>query len=311
MSTIFSRRTFLRQAGRVSLAGIGGSLVNSSLRGWLPSGISDLSSTINKASGYAESIQKGATAVQKAAEEFTPEQEYYIGRTVGAVVLGKYRVHDNQAATRYLNIVSQTLAQASDLPETFNGYHLLILDAEEINAFATPSGLIFVTRGMLRCCENEGELAAILAHEVGHVQHKHGMQSIEKGRVTEALTVIGLEATKTFAQSDIASLTRSFEGSINDITTTMISSGYSRSFEAEADLAAVTILRRVGYDPAHLVRMLARMDSRLKPGGIDFAKTHPSPKSRIEELRKAIAAGSQPVLTVAQNKRYIAAMRDV
>jgi predicted Zn-dependent protease len=311
MSTLFTRRTFLRQAGRVSLAGIGGSLVNSSLRGWLPSGIPDLSSTIDKVSGYAESIQKGATAVQKAAEEFTPEQEYYIGRTVGAVVLDKYRVHDNQAATRYLNIVGQTLAQASDLPETFNGYHLLILDAEEINAFATPSGLIFVTRGMLRCCENEGELAAILAHEVGHVQHKHGMQSIEKGRVTEALTVIGLEATKTFAQSDIASLTRSFEGSINDITTTMISSGYSRSFEAEADLAAVTILRRVGYDPAHLVRMLAQMDSRLKPGGIDFAKTHPSPKSRIEGLQKDITAGSQPVLTPAQNKRYSAAMRDV
>lgn len=311
MSTLFTRRTFLRQAGRVSVAGIGGSLVNSSLRGWLPSGIPDLSSTIDKVSGYAESIQKGATAVQKAAEEFTPEQEYYIGRTVGAVVLGKYRVHDNQAVTRYLNIVGQTLAQASDLPETFNGYHLLILDAEEINAFATPSGLIFVTRGMLRCCENEGELAAILAHEVGHVQHKHGMQSIEKGRVTEALTVIGLEATKTFAQSDIASLTRSFEGSINDITTTMISSGYSRSFEAEADLAAVTILRRVGYDPAHLVRMLARMDSRLKPGGIDFAKTHPSPKSRIEGLEKGVAAGPQPVLTPAQNKRYSAAMRDV
>ena len=311
MSRTYTRRTFLHQAGRVSLAGIGGSLLSASLGGCLPSGVSNLASTMNQVSGYAGSIQKSATAIQRAAEEFTPEQEYYIGRTVGAVVLSKYKVHNNQAATRYVNVVGQTLARASDLPETFNGYHLLILDAEEINAFATPSGLIFVTRGMLRCCENEGELAAILAHEVGHVQHKHGIQSIEKGRVTEALTVIGLEATKTFAQSDIASLAQTFEGSISDITTTMISSGYSRSFETQADQVAVTILRRVGYDPAHLVRMLAQMDSRLKPGGLDFAKTHPSPKSRIEGLQKGIPAGSQPVLTPAQNKRYSAAMRDV
>ena len=310
MSKTFTRRTFLHHAGSISLAGLSGSLVSSSLQGCLPS---SLSSTISRLPAYADSIQKSATAVQKATEEFTPEQEYYIGRSVGAVVLSKYRVYSNNAATRYLNLVGQTLAQASDLPETFNGYHLLILDSVEINAFATPSGLIFVTRGMLRCCRNEGELAAILAHEVGHVQHKHGMQAIEKGRVTEALTIIGLEATKTFAQSDIANLTRSFEGSINDITTTMISSGYSRSFEAEADQAAVTILRRVGYDPSDLVMMLEQMDARLKPGGFDFAKTHPAPKSRIQGLSKIVSPGPPPpqAQVKARSKRYNAAMRDV
>jgi predicted Zn-dependent protease len=311
MSKPFTRRTFLHHAGRVSLAGLTGSLVSSSLQGCLPSGVSSLSSALSNVSGYAESVQKSATAIQKTSEKFTPEQEYYIGRTVGAVVLSKYKVYNNQTATHYLNIVGQTLARASDLPETFNGYHLLILDSEEINAFATPSGLIFVTRGILRCCRREGELAAILAHEVGHVQHKHGLQAIEKGRVTEALTIIGLEATKTFAQSDIASLTRNFEGSISDITTTMISSGYSRSFEAEADQAAVTILRRVGYDPGNLVKMLEQMDTRLKPGGIDFAKTHPSPKSRIQGLAKVVSVGSLPAQDKARSKRYSAAMRDV
>ncbi|MHB8809636.1 MAG: M48 family metalloprotease [Desulfobulbaceae bacterium] len=309
MST-YTRRTFLYQAGRLSLAGLGGSLAISSLQGCVPSNVSGLSSTLGQVGGYADSIQKSAAAVQKASEDFTPEQEYYIGRTVGAVVISKYRVYDNNVATRYVNLVGQALAQASDLPETFNGYHLLILDSDEINAFATPSGLIFVTRGMLRCCRNEGELAAILAHEVGHVQQRHGMQSIEKGRMTEALTVIGLEATKTFAQSDVASLTRTFEGSISDITTTMISGGYSRSFETEADQAAVTILQRVGYAPANLIKMLEIMDSRLKPGGIDFAKTHPSPKSRIEELARSVSA-TEPVQSEAQRQRYSTAMRNV
>jgi predicted Zn-dependent protease len=308
MSKRYSRRTFLYQAGRLSLAGLGGSLAISSLNGCVPSNVS---STLSSVSGYADSIQKSAAAIQRASEDFTPEQEYYIGRTVGAVVVNKYRVYDNKAATRYVNLVGQSLAQASDLPETFNGYHLLILDAEDINAFATPSGLIFVTRGMLRCCRNEGELAAILAHEVGHVQHRHGMQSIEKGRATEALTVIGLEATKTFGPGELASLASTFEGSINDITTTMINNGYSRSFEGEADQAAVTILQRVGYSPVNLIRMLEIMDTRLKPGGIDFARTHPSPKSRIEQLAKTVPSATEPVPTKAQQQRYSAAMRDV
>jgi len=203
------------------------------------------------------------------------------------------------------------MAQASDLPETFNGYHLLILDSDDINAFATPSGLIFVSRGILRCCRNEGELAAILAHEIGHVQHKHGIQSIEKGRITEAVAVIGIEATKTFADSDVASLTETFEGSINDITTTMINNGYSRSFEDEADSSAVTIMQRVGYKPDSLITMLETMDKRLAPGGIDFAKTHPSPKSRIEELEEIITKRSQPTFTEKQDNRFKTAMQGI
>ena len=73
----------------------------------------------------------------------------------------------------------------------------------------------------------------------------------------------------------------------------------------------MTILRRVGYDPGNLVKMLEQMDTRLKPGGIDFAKTHPSPESRIQELAKIVPAGPQPVQAKAQNNRYSAAMRDV
>ena len=67
----------------------------------------------------AESIRKSAKAVSRSAEEFTPEQEYYIGRTVGAVVLGKYPAYDQSAANEYVNVIGQTLAQASDLPAIF------------------------------------------------------------------------------------------------------------------------------------------------------------------------------------------------
>ncbi|HAO23087.1 MAG TPA: peptidase M48, partial [Desulfobacteraceae bacterium] len=84
----------------------------------------------------ADSISKTSGAIAKSAEDITPEQEYYIGRTIGAVIIGKYPPYQNQKVNRYLNLLGQTLAQASDRPETFGGYHFLVLDSDEINAFA-------------------------------------------------------------------------------------------------------------------------------------------------------------------------------
>lgn len=243
----------------------------------------------------AESIQKSATAVARSFQDFTPEHEYYIGRTVGAVIVNKYTPHHNPAANRYINLLGQTLALASDLPETFGGYHFLILDSDEINAFAASGGFIFITRGLLRCCRDEDAVAAVLAHEIGHVQSKHGLQAIKKSRVTAALTTLAVEGTKTFSGQDLATLVSTFEGSITDITTTLINNGYSREFEQQADQAAVKILQRVGYDPNGLVEMLKMMQDRLRPGGLDFAKTHPSPVSRMADIRKLIG----PYRTVA------------
>jgi len=80
-------------------------------------------------------------------------------------------------------------------------------------------------------------------------------------------------------------LTKTFGGAISDITNTMINNGYSRSYEYQADAAAVTLLKRIGYNPSALIDMLNVMDKQMKSGGTDFAKTHPSPQNRIAELR--------------------------
>jgi predicted Zn-dependent protease len=255
-------------------------------------------------SSQADSIQKTARAVSRSAEEFTPEQEYYIGRSVGAVVLTKYPAFEDGKVNQYLNIIGQTLAQASDMPGIFGGYHFLVLNSNEINAFATPSGLVFVTRGLLRCCRNEDALAAVLAHEIGHIELRHGMQAIKKARITEALTTIAAEGAKTFGSKEVAALTETFGGTITDITNTMIEKGYSRSSEYEADLKAVALLRRVGYDPNGLVEMLTAMKKNLKAGGLDFAKTHPSPENRIEEIQKDGIQYATVKIPTARQQRF-------
>ncbi len=288
-----NRRAFLTAAGKFAFYGLGAvPMLSTVLSGCktmeamtdVGTGIGVATGLIN--SGQASSIRKSAKAVAKSFEDITPEQEYYIGRTVGAVILGKYPPYNNAAANEYVNVLGQTLARSSDLPETYGGYHFLIQDSDEINAFAAPGGLIFVTRGILRCCPNEDAAAAVLAHEIGHVQNKHGIQAIKKSRVTSALTIIGLESAKQFGPGELAELTRTFEDSIADISATLINNGYSRTFEKEADQAAVTTLKRVGYDANGLVEMLRTMDKNLKPGNPDFASTHPSPEDRIESILK-------------------------
>ena len=255
-----------------------------------------------------KAIAKGTQVVTKSFQDITPEQEYYIGRTVGAMILQKYEPYNNPMADRYINVMGQMLAQASDLPETYGGYHFLIQDSDEINAFAAPGGFIFLTRGMLRCCPHEDAVAAVLAHEIGHVQYKHGLRSIKQSRVTSALTSLAIMGAKAYGDENLAVLTETFEESISDITHKLIVNGYSRSFEKQADHAAISILHRTGYNPYGLTAMLNQMKTRLKPGCQDFAKTHPSPDSRIAEIQKHIGKYSAVKSPQVRQARFKAAL---
>ena len=299
MKTI-SRRKFLGFSGQLAFWGLGLAPVVSGF-------VQGCRVQVGGVNIDTDSVVKSYQAVSKSFEDITPQQEYYIGRTVGARILKKYKPYDDPAANRYVNTLGQTLAQASDLPETYGGYHFLIQDSDEINAFAAPGGFIFVTRGILRCCQHEDAVAAVLAHEIGHVQSHHGLQAIKKARVTDALTTLAIEGTKTFADEELASLTQTFEDSISDITSTLIVNGYSRAFEYQADSAAVNILYRTGYNPSGLVDMLNVMDQRLKPEGLDFAKTHPAPTKRISEVESYLSysAVQSPVVRQARFKRAL------
>jgi len=314
-----SRREFLSQAGWWTLVGLGGAPAFSMLVSSCATTMtvtSKISTTIGVKTGAidetkADAIQQNVAEAAKSFKDFTPEQEYYIGRAVAATILSQYSPYLEPDPNLYLNLLAQTLAQFSELPETFNGYHVLTLDSDEINAFSAPGGLIFVSRGMIRCCEHEDALAAVLAHEIGHVQYKHGLQAIRKSRITLAITTLAIKGVKGLGSEKLARLTETFEGSILDITSTLINSGYSRGFEKQADKAALDILDRTGYNPRGLVDMLNVMKKKLKPGGLDFAKTHPSPYWRIATLREYMAGYPKVEKKKARQDRFLKALEGV
>ena len=230
-------------------------------------------------------------AMRKGFADLTPQEEYFIGRAVAARILGAYRPADNPAATRYLNALGLTLAQASSGPEVFGGWHFLLLDSDEVNAFAAPGGFIFVTRGLYRSCRTEEQLAAVVAHEVGHVTLRHGLAAIKTSRLTEAFAIIGTEAVKEFTGADLARVTEAFAGTIDDIIDRMVSLGYSRSQEYAADAEGGRISYHAGYNPEGLAEFLRTLrEKAAKAEKKGFFSTHPPAADRLVKVEALLAA---------------------
>jgi len=246
----------------------------------------------------AESVQKTSDAFEKTFEDITPRQEYYIGRAVAAQILRQYEVYDDDAANRYINRLGQALAATAPYPIPYDGYHFLILDSDEVNAFAAPSGFILVSRGLLELCDNEDAVAGVLAHEIVHAGEKHGLKAIKQSRLGNALSVLAEESAKQLTNDQLAEVTEAFAGSVTDVTNTLVQNGYSRGLERDADQGAVELLKTVDYRTGGYVGMLEALEARQASadGESGFFKTHPDPAERLSDVEEAIGAyqGREP-----------------
>jgi len=253
-----------------------------------------------------KTIVQTSQAVRSTFSDITEEEEYYIGRAVAALVLSQYPAYDNEALTRYLNTVGQAVVYFSDRPETYAGYHFLVLDTDEVNAMSAPGGFIFVSKGLLNRCKNEEMLAAVLAHEVGHVSARHGLQSIKKSRLVDAFRIMGKEAARRYGPEELSQLTEVFEGALGDVVETLVVRGYDRKYEYEADELALKSAAAIGYAPQGLLDFLQTMvgDSSTASGKGWF-KTHPAAADRIEKAKaKTAGMGKLPLEDPVRTKRF-------
>lgn len=226
-------------------------------------------------------------ATEKAARPISDEEEYYIGRAVAARMFLYYTLYENHELTNYINSIGKVIALHSEKPFTFGGYHFALLNSNEINAFACPGGIVFLTKGMLKLAKSEDELAAIIAHEIAHVNHRDGINSIKQARWTEALTIIGTTAAKQYGDEDLLKLVNIFENSIDDILKTLIVNGYSKTREYAADEKALQYLAKAGYNPYAVLNVLERLRQSTKSEG-GILNTHPDTTDRINNLKDKI-----------------------
>jgi predicted Zn-dependent protease len=238
-----------------------------------------------------EKLDRLALQTERAARPMTDQEEYYLGRAVAATILGQYRLYQNDRLTRYLNEIGQSLALASDRPFTFGGYRFAVLDTNELNALSCPGGTVLLTRGMLLKAQNEEELSAIMAHEIGHVSNRDGSKAIQQARWMEVITLLGTEAAKKVSGAEMTKLVSLFEGSVQDVVKTLMVNGYSREQEGNADQIALVIMQRLGYDPNGLVDFLGRLSKEQSEGRKQgLLTTHPGMSERASQARSLIVS---------------------
>jgi len=257
----------------------------------------------------ANAISKSSRAVGSAAEEITPEQEYYIGRAVAANILSSYRLwNGNAALTAYLNRICAAITINSPRPDVYNGYHVAILDSAEINAFATSGGHIFVTRGLINAAKSEDALAGVIAHEVAHIQLQHSIKAIKNSRVTQALLITGTSAAGAASGMNVNQLTDVFNESVGEIVTTLINNGYSRDQEYQADNTAMSLMAAAKYNPSGLIDMLKQLGG-VQNSSSGFGKTHPTPAQRVTNAEKSVKNYKVADTSSSRRLRFTAATR--
>ena len=270
---------------------------------------------------YVANQDAARIAIQAIAADTLPEDdEYFVGRVAAAQILSSYPVYRDEAATSYINLLGQTLAIGSDRPVLYAGYRFLILDTDEINGLATPGGHIFVTRGLLRLAQSEDEVAAILAHEISHVVNRHGAKAIMETRGRNlALRVEALNyrlASVGMQQSALAAAVKVVEERSLKVANSLLGDGYSVDSEIEADLGAIQILLRLGYDPYALVRVLDRyraLERQVRGTRTGYYQTHPNPVRRIREINRRLRGygGMTTVDRAVLDRRYRAALANI
>jgi predicted Zn-dependent protease len=216
-----------------------------------------------------------------ATEDIPPEQEYYIGRAVAANILKTYSIwRGSPALTAYVNRICNAIVINSPKPDIYNGYHVAILDSNEINAFATSGGHIFLTRGLVSVAKTEDALAGVIAHEIAHIQLQHSIKAIKTNRLGQALVVTGTSVAGAVSGYDVKEMTSIFNESVGDIFGTLVNNGYSQVQEYDADAKAMSLLAEAGYNPSGLIDMLKELEKTQKGASGGFYKTHPAPDKR-------------------------------
>jgi TonB family protein len=162
---------------------------------------------------------------------------------------------------------------------------IVFLSMGTANAFALPGGTIVVADELIDLAENDDEIAAVLAHELGHIENRHGLQSVLRN--STALVVV------SSVTGDLSTLS-TFSATLPFL---LLQYGYAREFETEADQYAIGLLKDAHIDSSNLANILDALEKARPEKGPDFSylSTHPSTSDRIKAL-----GGTQPR---AQNKK--------
>lgn len=222
----------------------------------------------------------GATSFTSACG-VSPQKEAEIGAQYSAQVNRELPILNDATANRYLNTIGQRLAR--NVNRKFN-YRFYIVNTSTVNAFALPGGYVYINRGIIERADNASELAGVLAHEIAHVELRHGAEQME--RMQAANVGVGL----------LYALTGRQPGGVERTGVNAVGSLYfakhGREAEAEADATAINLMIAAGYHPRGLPTFFEELiaERKRRPSSLEqWFSTHPLTEERVAATQSLIA----------------------
>jgi predicted Zn-dependent protease len=251
-------------------------------------------------------------SAEQAVFSLSKKKELEIGAEMHAEILQKMPIYRDEELQKYVEKIGRELANKSSRPELT--YTFTIIDSNEINAFATPGGYVYVNRGLLAYMTTEAQMAAVIGHEIGHVAARHAAHQKTAGTTANAVTnvlaaLIAYQTGSATVANEVANAT--------SIAGTALVRGYGRDMELEADELGATYLARAGYDPEAVTEVIGVLKdhenfSRLKAkdtgepyqGYHGLFSTHPRNDQRLLNIVKNADSAVAGSVTKTDNSEF-------
>ena len=209
--------------------------------------------------------------------------------------------YDDTKLEAMANETIDRLVKSSERPDL--KYRVVILNSSAINAFALPTGQLYVTRGLLALANDRSELASVLSHEMSHVIANHAQIRENQARQVAMISTI---ANDVLRDPDLGALALA--------KSKLALASFSRAQEFEADGIGVGIASRAGFDPYGAVRFLHDMEryAELKSGrdndprASDFLATHPATPERVQNAQANARQFGTPGTGARERAEYLA-----
>ncbi|MBL4804013.1 MAG: M48 family metalloprotease [Alphaproteobacteria bacterium] len=231
-----------------------------------------------------------ATGEKQFTALMSPQQEVQVGASEHEKIVQQFGLEKDPQINSYVSEIGKRVSAETERPDV--QYKFFVLDSPIVNAFALPGGYIYISRGLLALANNEAEVAAVLAHETGHITGRHSAERYSRGVVT----TLGAGLLGAVLESD---------GAAQALGTgaNLYLSSYSRGQENEADTLGLRYMTRGQYNPNAMSSFLyslqrqsdldAKVAGRSSTSAFSYFSTHPATGERVSKTRAEAQAYAQ------------------
>lgn len=231
----------------------------------------------------------------------TPTQERELGLSIMKELRGAQIIGNDVYVTEYLQGLGYRLIATQG--QSQSSYQFFVVNDQSINAFALPGGFVGINTGLILASESEGELAGVLAHEIGHVQQKHMARMYEHMGRLRLSTIAGMIAAALLATQNAQAASGAMAATMAGSQQAMID--YTREHEKEADYVGIQALTKAGFDPMGMPAFFHRMSQETRYYGNhlpEYLLTHPLTESRLMAAQSR--ASSFPYKQIPDSLQY-------